>query len=162
MDTFASSWCIHHVDKRAPQIANQNKSQNVKIYCATVGVSNVTVPCGQYSDYDGTVDVCSGDHDRGVASDIGWTTTYSNPGKGKANGKPNPWKTKEPFQVVLFDGINWCDQMGLIVIGSSWNPWDWTIYLMGLNLCRIHLCSDDWKAEEPSSLNEPLVGLLLW
>ena len=81
-------------------------TEDVKIYCATVGVSNVTVPCGQYSDYDGTVDVCSGDHDRGVASDIGWTTTHSNPGKGKANGKPNLWKTKEPFQVVTFDGID--------------------------------------------------------
>jgi hypothetical protein len=27
-------------------------------------------------------------------------------------------------------------------------------------MCRIH-CSDDWKAKEPSSLHEPLVGLLL-
>ena len=59
----------------------------------------------------------------------------------------NPWKTKEPFQVALFDGIDledwkFLESMGLINVQ---NP----------------LCSDDWKAEEPSSLNEPLVGLLL-
>lgn len=43
-------------------------SISVNIYCATVGVSSVTAPSAQYSDYDGTVDVCSGDHDSGVAN----------------------------------------------------------------------------------------------
>ena len=78
----------------------------VKIYCATVEASSVTAPCGQYSDYDGTVDVCSGDHDSGVASNVGWTTIHSRLGRGKAKGKSNLWKSKEPFQVVLFDGID--------------------------------------------------------
>jgi hypothetical protein len=78
----------------------------IKIYCATVGVSSVTVPCGQYSDYDGTVDVCSGDHDSGVASDVGWATTHSKSGNGKVKGTLNLWKNKEPVMKVVFDGID--------------------------------------------------------
>ncbi len=74
----------------------------VKIYCATVGVSSVTAPCGQYSDYDGTVDGCSGDHDSGVVSNVGWTTIHSKSRLKKGKSE----KTKEPFQVVLYDGID--------------------------------------------------------
>ena len=46
-------------------------TKDVKIYCATVEVSSVTTPCGQYSNYNSTLSVCSGDHDSGVASDVG-------------------------------------------------------------------------------------------
>jgi hypothetical protein len=64
-------------------------TEDVKIYCATVEASSVTAPCGQYSDYDSTLSVCSGDHDNGVASDVGWATTHSKSGNGKVKGTLN-------------------------------------------------------------------------
>jgi hypothetical protein len=50
--------------------------------------------------------VCSGDHDSGVASDVGWATTYSKSGNGKVKGTLNIWKNKEPVKKVTFDGID--------------------------------------------------------
>jgi len=78
----------------------------VKIYCATVEVSSATAPCGQYSNYDSILSVCSGDHDSGVASDAGWATTHSKSGNGKVKGTLNLWKNKEPVKKVIFDGID--------------------------------------------------------
>ena len=81
-------------------------TEDVKIYCATVEVSSVTAPCGQYSNYDSILSVCSGDHDSGVASDVGWATTHSKSGNGKVKGTLNLWKNKEPVKKVIFDGID--------------------------------------------------------
>jgi hypothetical protein len=78
----------------------------VKIYCATVEVSSVTAPCGQYSNYDRTLLVCSSYHDSGVASDVGWATTHYKSGNGKGKHKLNLWKNKEPAMKVIFDGID--------------------------------------------------------
>ncbi len=78
----------------------------IKIYCATVEVSSVTAPCGQYSNYDSSQSVCAGDHDSGVASDVGWATTHFKSGNGKVKGTLNLWKNKEPVKKVIFDGIN--------------------------------------------------------
>jgi hypothetical protein len=58
-------------------------TKDVKIYCATVEVLTVTAPCGQYSNQESTLSVCSGDHDSGVASDVGWATNHSKSGNGK-------------------------------------------------------------------------------
>jgi hypothetical protein len=76
----------------------------------TVEVWSVTAPCGQYSNYDSILSVCSGDHDSDVASDVasdvGWATTHSKSGNGKVKGTLNLWKNKEPVKKVLFDGID--------------------------------------------------------
>jgi hypothetical protein len=97
----------------------------VKIYCATVEVSSVTAPRGQY--YDITLSVCSGDHDRAVASDVGWASTHSNSGNGEVKGKLNLWKNKEPGMKVIFDGIEGCTMFQETVGLTLWQ--------MGLNLC---------------------------
>jgi hypothetical protein len=84
----------------------KNECSAVKIYCATVEVSSDTAPCGQYSNYDSILSVCSDDHDSDIASDVGWATTNSKSGNGKVKGTLNLWKNKEPVKKVLFDGID--------------------------------------------------------
>ena len=74
-------------------------TEDVKSYCATVDAPSTTVPSGQCSDYDGTLATCSGDRGFEVASDAGWTTIHS-------KSKSRRGKTREPSQVVLFDGID--------------------------------------------------------
>ena len=61
----------------------------VKSYYATVHVSSATVPCGQCSDYDGTLATCSVDRGLEVVSDVGWTTIHSKSKsrRGKSNGQ---------------------------------------------------------------------------
>ena len=88
----------------------------VKSYCATVDVPSDTVTCGQCSNYNGTLATCSVDRGSEVDSDEGWTTIHSKSRLKKGKSE----KTKEPFQVVLFDGIDlddcwkFLESMGLI------------------------------------------------
>jgi hypothetical protein len=86
----------------------------VKIYCATVEVSSITVPCGQYSDYNGTVDVCSGDHDSGATSNVGWTTIHSNPGRTKTRKLKNleeAWIPQGPKKIKEQQGIHGIERL---------------------------------------------------
>ncbi len=62
--------------------------------------------------------VCSGDHDSGVSSDVGWATTHSKSGNGKVIGTLNLWKNKEPVKKVI-----WWDW--LKDARCSWKLWDW-------------------------------------
>jgi hypothetical protein len=66
----------------------------VKSYCATVDAPSDTVPCGQCSDYNGTLATCSVDRGLEVDSNGGWTTIYFKSKKSK-RGKSNVQSMKD-------------------------------------------------------------------
>jgi hypothetical protein len=79
-------------------------TEDVKNYSATVNIPSTTVSCGQCSDYNCSLTICSVNRGLGVASDEGWTTIHSKSKRGKQG--INLCKTKEPFQMVLSDGVD--------------------------------------------------------
>jgi hypothetical protein len=79
-------------------------TEDVKNYSATVNIPSTTVSCGQCSDYNCSLTICSVNRGLGVASDEGWTTIHSKSKRGKQS--INLCKTKEPFGMVLSDGVD--------------------------------------------------------
>ncbi len=76
----------------------------VKNYSATVDLPSTTVSFGQCSDYNCSLTICSVNRGLVVDSDEGWTTIHSKSKRGKQD--INLCKTKEPFQMVLSDGVD--------------------------------------------------------
>ncbi len=78
----------------------------VKNYCTTVDAPSTTVSCGQCSDYNCSLTICSVNHGLVVDSNVGWTTIHSKSKSKRGKQDINLYKTKEPFQMVLSDGID--------------------------------------------------------
>ncbi len=80
------------------------RSFSVKNYSATVDTPSTTVSCGRCSEYNCSLTICSVNRGLGVDSDEGWTTIHSKSKREKQG--ISLCKTKEPFQMVLSDGVD--------------------------------------------------------